>query len=691
MNIKKITKRAVPWFLMIGACITIGLLSFGGMLALWPSVAVATVSLILTVAYEGHIYLESTQKALKKLFKAIFFERELGKQCLLKHFPLAEIENASELNGVECPTFFKDYWKQLHLLHRFEGKRLDKESELRKKHVQKTLTDMEKWFAVQLFSTDPGKTKYQQELHAWLALKPENGRSILEQYTAKRDSNYVLFKYIGAFCLLAGALTGIGTSYLLIDVFATIPLLAVIPLALLPWVIVPLSLIAGVAYGLLVYNAATDMITNEMVLKWYDKINKYRQEKRPVVNAIRVVGIVAILALNIILAICTAGTWWTVVKTTPPLFKWMSKLPAFIMFDMNPLISAVSMFIFNVENVNETFDQLEKAINPEETLAKEAVNSKPVVKIKIDEENKWQKWNPFRLFIVFTFEPLRFLLFVGHIASISAAGDRVPGVKAWVSAIFCGINEFLEDLHWFNLIAVFKKFFGGAQAKTDKHDTKTLLDERLSGGDEHNHDTDLPTKMLTFLYMPFYLLAASWDTICSRGNSGNLKPVDFWAALDKEMGLPKVEKVEFNDRDCCFTDTNDATPSSPITHTANFFNPDKIDKKRNVLPNPSAWTAEHAAYRIERHKEKCLQEVWFGRDMAQQQMAKLNSVQNKLYIKSDETQFGLAPAVETLINEQEVNDPIYNQHSFFFYAPTGETHTRKFLDNLPARVALVGG
>lgn len=671
MKIKKIPFYIAPWFLMIGACLTIGLLSFGGMLALWPSVALAVGSFVLSVVYEGEIYLQSTKRALKKLFKSTYLERQLANECLLNDFPDTSLET--------CPAFFKDYEKQLHLLHRFEDKRLDKDSQARKKHVEKTLADMEKWFAVQLFSDKPAQTTYQKNLQAWFQLKPEKDLAPRNKYTAKRDSHKLLFQFVNAFCLLAGCFTGIGTSYLLVEVFAVIPLLAALPLATLPLIIVPMSVIAGVAYGLLVYNAATDMITDKMILKWYDKIKAYRKEG----NAIRMVGLVLVLSLNIILAVCTAGTWYTVAKTTRPLFDWMSKLPSFIMLVMNPLISAVSTFIFNVENVSETLEQLEEATTKPAGSFDAQPEDVPVLIAKSDNENKWQKRNPFRFFIAMTFERLRYLLFAGHIASISAAGDRVPGVHPLISAIPCGANEVLEDLHWFNLI-------GGSKNHAHKHDTRTLLNERLGRGEGHNHDKDLPTKMLTFLFMPLYVLAAGWDAVCSRSNTGELKPVDFWSALDKEMGIPQEESVDIAGSDCCPVNTNTSIVPHKEARFMDAFNPNRIRRNKNVLPNPSAWQAEHAAHRIARHKEKCLQGVWFDREIAEQQMTELTGIQAALYVQSNETLMGLPPAVDALIRGH-VNKPIYNQHSFFFNEPVGKTDTRIFLDNLPARVAQMGG
>ena len=87
MKIKKIPFSLATWVLMAGASLTIGLLVFGGTLAIWPVLPAAVAAFVLSVAYEGEIYLQNIKGSLKKLFKSNQLERQLAKACLLEHFP----------------------------------------------------------------------------------------------------------------------------------------------------------------------------------------------------------------------------------------------------------------------------------------------------------------------------------------------------------------------------------------------------------------------------------------------------------------------------------------------------------------------------------------------------------------------------------------------------------------------------
>ena len=85
MKIKKIPYYLAPWFLMAGASLTMGLLSFSGILAIWPGVLpLAFGGFFLSVAYEGEIYLKNIKGSLKKLFKSNQLERQLAKSYLLE-------------------------------------------------------------------------------------------------------------------------------------------------------------------------------------------------------------------------------------------------------------------------------------------------------------------------------------------------------------------------------------------------------------------------------------------------------------------------------------------------------------------------------------------------------------------------------------------------------------------------------
>ncbi len=726
MKIGKRLYYLAQWLLMAGASLTMGLLSFSGILAIWSSLSLAFSAFILTVAYEGQVYLENIIQSFKKIFKFNHLERNLAKTCLREHgFPLEPEKNR--------PQFFNDYERQLHLLHRFEDKRLDEASSERKRHVEKTLGDMEKWFSEQLFSDQEGVTKYQKELRSWLGRQRDNGKiSLLAEFQAKRKTRHFTYQILKVFCLISGVFMGLGTTYLLVEAFAVIPWLAVLPAVFLPIFIVPMAAIAGVAYGLMVYNAMTDMIASEMVTTWLkkigqdlatpqkasvnvssdgvdadlekgspsesgsksgleidgdDKIAETRTDspKRWWAGVAKICVLSVMFLVSLALSICTAGTWWTVVKTTRPLFSWMSKIPSFIMLVLNPLILSVSTWMFNVENISETLEMAEPYIDAwsgADSKSKESPEPAPIPN-EIITETWLQSLNPFRLFIYYLFNPLRRLVFVGHLMSIGATADQVPGVPPLLPAVLGAASEGVEDIHYFQL--------GGDTTHEHKHDTQSLVKERLDAASGHDHGSDLPTRLLSALFSPFYFLAACWDFIFSEDSGKFSSWEEFCAAFtkswNKETGTPKEETVEFTGTDsCCPTSSAESIKKAEVP-TVLF----DITKKKTKAKKPpgQAWQFEQAAYRVERHKEKCLRGVWVGSDIAEQQIEKLEGLQKELYAKSDDACLGIPSRVNEVL-DSHLKEPDYNKHRFFLYEPSGKTETRLFLEKLPARVAMAG-
>lgn len=664
------------WFLMFGAALTMGLLSFSGILAIWPFALFAAIAACgLTMVYEGQIILKNTVEALKKLFSPGYSRLQLAKQCLLEYCFANDLDKR--------PQFFKDYERKLRNHHRFENKNLDEASRKRKEGLENDLDEMEEWFAEQLFSTDEGKTAYQKEVREWLKKnKIHSNLSIMEAFKAKQKQRYWLDYAVMGFCFVASIFMGVGTTYLLMEAFALIPWLATLSVFGSALLIVPLSLIAGVAYGLLVYNAVTDMIASEMVATWIKSIgddfaftpeeNLFEEpsennpeealglaniqnldsakpdqsagmvQRRWWMGVAKISVLSFMFLVSLALSICTAGTWWTIVKSSKPLFSWMRKIPDFIKLVIGPLILSVSGWLFNLQNISETlemaaayfnswFDNQEKTPANENqkrdekekqcsgfwngsasiqyTRIKEQdkqnlIDSKGILfypytskskgkviilwycndkgeacwtRIKnpelinlinkyghnygdsstpitspfdlhlikthllsmgIQHETWVQKLNPFRLFIDYVFNPLRKLLFAAHLVGIGVTADQVPGIPPIISATFGTASEAVEDLHYFE--------FG--QEQPHKHDIQSLLKERLSVGSEHDHGSDLPTKILLFLFTPGFLLATCWDLLFSFSAdkfsswSGFCKAfVDSW---NKMYGVSPEETVE---------------------------------------------------------------------------------------------------------------------------------------------------
>src|SRR3990167_10691011 len=100
--------RKLPRFLMIGTLtigvsVMVGLLSFGGMYALWRLWPVAVICFALSTIYEAEIYFQNMRGAFKKLFSPYSqLQHTLAKQCLLQLL-------STQADDAQLPEFCSDY------------------------------------------------------------------------------------------------------------------------------------------------------------------------------------------------------------------------------------------------------------------------------------------------------------------------------------------------------------------------------------------------------------------------------------------------------------------------------------------------------------------------------------------------------------------------------------------------------
>lgn len=654
MSQPKIKLKKIPYYLSLGlltsgASVIIGFLSFGGMLALVPLLPLALPALPLafaafglSVAYDGEIYSKNIQGAMDKLFKHNYMKRRLANDYLLALFT----DSNFDTNSLSCPQFFKDYAAQCNLLIQFEHKTLSKESANRKRQVEKTLRDMEKWFARQLISDDENNPlsggEYQVELQKWLVNPPQSLVSLKKsEWVSRFHAQKIKFHFFKVFSSLSALFMGLGTTYLLVDAFGVIPVMASLSATALPLAIVPLAIIAGLAYGMLTYNAITDMLTNNKVLTMYRKLKANLSKGLTLRNSLMATTAVVLATLAVLLTVCTAGTWWTVAKNTQPLFTWMGKLPGFVMGIINPIITGISALIFNLQNSAESLEIIDDYTSPKKSLLQRL--SDVFAHLKAN-ENMWQMINPFRLILKLTIAPLRVIFFLGHLVSIGITADRVPGVPEIVSALLGILSEGFEDFHYF----VGHGESGCCGHHHDDH-LMSFIKNRLTPAHGHSHDADLPTRVIKLIFYPVYRLAACWDWGFSQLGSN---PISFERAWDKQRGIAQNEIEQ----------------------------EESVDLSQHKKPDVK-WQVEHAVYRIERHKEKQLSGAVIGRGLAHEKIQSLTALQKKFLDPNNTADFN---SIQQCIKSESLN--CYNQQRFFGSADRGETSTSQFINELPMRL-----
>ena len=541
---------------------------------------------------------------------------------------------------------------------------------------------MEKWFALQLFAKDEDKkneqSAYAQQLRLWLADHQQN------DWQVKLRNRQIIFQTVKVFSVLAGIFMGVGTTYLVVEAFSVIPVIATIPFAFWPILIVPMAIIAGAAYGMLTFNAVTDLINNDTLTKWYNKLRDDLAEGLTVRNVFLTITAVLLAALALALTICTAGTWWTIATKARPLFEWMSNIPSFVMGVINPIITGISAFIFNIQNTAESLDLVDEATQVEGNIFEkirdffvEGYNHLRAT------ENWFQILNPFRFLIKLTITPLRIIFFLGHLLSIAVTADRMPGVPEILSAIIAIISEGFEDAHY---------FLGHNHADEDHnhhHGVETLLEEHLDNAHGHNHNLDIPSLILTWLATPLYFLAAAWDYLFSQLNEADSTVTDPDAHSEPHSHSHSHSESHSHSHSHSHSESNSHSHSSNKPKVLDFNQAwnkqlgSKEEKEVEIVADaqrPSKeWQVEHTLSLIEKHKTKYLVDAVIGEDIAKEKSAALDQLHKTIRSSKPES-------LGDILNQAKT-EPVYNKHRLFNQEGV-DTRTQTFIDTLPERVQI---
>ena len=364
---------------------------------------------------------------------------------------------------------------------------------------------------------------HRNKLIEWIAPDKADWEKRLTKHTINSRMAFV----IAAF---SGLIMGIGTTYLIMEAVAVIPWLMILPLSLFPPVIGPLALISGAAYGLLIYNSLTDILLDNPAKKFIDRIRAISSQEMTFKRILILSLSLVLFLVTIFLTMCTAGTWLTVFHKTKPLFTWLSVIPNVLLNIIIPILIGISVLPFSFQSVSNTLEGLEA--NPSLDRAINALNPRnwraptgrlPHTWAEASEwlsERMWQHWvpdflgitaaefaletdmqkkNPYRIMYRLFFEPLRNFIFIGHLVSAGATSDQIEG-HVWLSFWLNFWFECVEDWDWI-----------WGRAHVDDIDTVDLLKERAQKTDDHNHDKNLPMRLLKFVFEPILQRAAQWD------------------------------------------------------------------------------------------------------------------------------------------------------------------------------------
>lgn len=645
---KKYLKKSLTILLTLGASLLLGLLSFGGMYVLLPLLSVSIAAFVLSVIYEGEIYQKNITKALDKLIEPHFTEQLLGEEYL----------NDFNFKEGKLPAFFASYQQ---LSRRPSSPARDKRLKI-----------MEIWLG-QLLLKGESDSAYAKKIIQYLELNKKSSEKF--QQRARQIQNH--HHYIQIFAGSSAILMSLGTIFLILDVLPALPFIAIAP-TVLPYVVIPMAAIAGIAYGFLSYNSLTDFLLKNSLPNWWQDIKEQIQNpQRNWKHVTFAVLSAAIFALNLALTLCTAGTWWTVVNATQTTWRWLKHPLTKILTALIAPVVSISTLGFNLENTIETINEVKETL---EKKPEAPTNPHTYVPSTSSQETRWQVFNPFRVILKLTFTPLLILFFLGHLISIGLTADRMPGVPAIVSALFGIISEGLEDFHYFfNLdkllkpMAIAFKIIASpfaamgyllnclinrkqAQLSHLGHIFSAVFQEAFAEQETtqdnccatHHHEySALPDQILESVFSPIIALSAFWHWGFQDKSLKNKK--SYWECYDLQLG-----KKPINER---------------------------LDFQQIQTITDSGWLSAEAQFEIQEHMAYLNQQTQDKDNINAKKMV-FENLYNQLNPQKSTSSIALNLKVKKEIETHLDTDIIKKQRSFFRTEKTSSEHCLEHIQNI---------
>ncbi len=508
-TVRKILGAAIA----AGATVSIAFLGLVGMYAFSHAFVVCLTTLVLAAAFEHQVNNEGIGAALKRLFDKNHLALGIVERFLNELITQQEQSATAISNNV----FFQDYKAQVeyteqleayidqqeklkksHLFFEEEWKKYNTEIKRKRKELAKAIERLREMQFFFLKRLDKSTNQYQTQLE-WDAaeLFADQRTALKKEIRAK----LVGIRVAGFFSIGVGACSGFATLGAIQSGIATFTVLGFIPFG----GVVALSILAGIGYGLLMFQGVSDMIQQ------YEQHGKGFFSKREGESKSHFFfrcffGVTAIvLALGATIA--TAATWWSFVKDGGKLVGLIDKA-ADVMQAITMSMMIAPYFLFNSHN----------SVNSIETIFKSNYKSlfiKTWAKVRdcARAENVIQFINPFRAIEKLLSGIAKTFLFLGHIASIGVSSDRVeldkiiPGGPIIHPALAGSVGASVEGLSDWGYLPD-----EASHEKTHDH----------HGGHEHKHESPL----LTALYFPVALtvallkvFSASWDYLLSSSPS----------------------------------------------------------------------------------------------------------------------------------------------------------------------------
>lgn len=518
--LKKLTTKQSLFaiILALGASVTLGFLSFAGVLAIpfLATLGCGIAAFFLAAMYEGQIFHRNLSTAYEKLFV-----KDSNKQEVADHY----LEHlAYDESNRRQSVFLQNYYQQLRYVKALrEYEHLDDEGEKKREAAELRLKLMQQYFMKYVFGDYQNESTLIKQLDSFIT--PEKKTKLAGKAQKQKNTRRGIF----AFSNVVGLSVGLAsiTTFL-----ASLKVLSITGAAA-SGILFPGISIAAAAYTFLMYNAITDFFLNDRVREGIETVKEAFTEASGPKAVAMAFGVGFVVLLGIAVTLATAGTWWTLsinaIKHLPKLIPAIGSATttvAGVFAGTGAAFYSIATFLFNIENTTETIEVLGKIFKN--------FNFKVFVRnawdkfMEVDHtQTTWQRYNPFRFITQTILLPLRILTFIGHVASMGVTTDNVSFVPEkfnWITATVCTTAEFGEEFHY-NI--------QGDSEEQEGHD------HDHDGGHDHDH-ANIPVLIIktVLLIIPiFYIASAAWDSIASQSHKDPEQRRTFKESLYHALGI----------------------------------------------------------------------------------------------------------------------------------------------------------
>ncbi len=503
---KKIIGNVAAFF----ATIALGALSFAGMMVITSSLGWALVAFFLGAAVEGAVYQQNIFAAMKKLGD----HEGVIRRAIAKR----ELENLRNNNTLYLANdFLQDYFKQKKYLHDLaeNSENYNAADKAKAKKEMTLLTQrIEMMEDVFINAIMKKETEYPAGVTA-LMTSVTITKATIEQEIIKKQ------RYMNISIVVALG-SGVAAGFVTLSSISTGLLALGLGIGTATAVGFPIAGFAALGYAFVAYHTLTDMIKDEIFIKWSKRIKQFwhtPKQERHASYYLGAVGVVLLLGLAILATIATAGTWWYLAKNGANLIQPLAGLAGSVLSITAWALSIVPGICFSFVNAL-------KSANKIPSLLRNTFNDlSGRLKKTWSEENFFQFINPFRLIN----KTINAAIFVGHLISIGLTSDQVPWFHPIQTIIINGFMEGAGDLHFVtddHHTHEAKKTSHGHEghtcsgdhahdhvhlnSSTDAHKSHGSHHHAHDEDDHHHQHGDFITKKVNAL---FNYLALGWDAL----------------------------------------------------------------------------------------------------------------------------------------------------------------------------------